>query len=44
MTAKFEPVSFKREQHKAILNVLRSLDGDFLARAKCYFGGGTAAR
>ena len=42
MIAKFEPVSFKREQHKAILNVLRSLDGNFLARAKCYFGGGTA--
>jgi len=38
----FEEVSFKRDHHKAILNVLRSLDGTFLLKSKCYFGGGTA--
>ena len=38
----FEEVSFKRDHHKAILNVLRSLDGNRLFRSHCYFGGGTA--
>ncbi|WP_323785308.1 nucleotidyl transferase AbiEii/AbiGii toxin family protein [Thalassovita sp.] len=38
----FEEVSFRRDHHNAILNVLRSLDGDFLAKTGCYFGGGTA--
>lgn len=42
MTASFEPVSVSRPHHKAILKALRSLDGDLLARSKCYFGGGTA--
>lgn len=38
----FEAVSFKREHHNAILDVLRSLDGAFLMKSKCFFGGGTA--
>lgn len=38
----FEKVTFKRDHHNAILNVLRSLDGDFLLKSKCYFAGGTA--
>ncbi|MCW3784183.1 nucleotidyl transferase AbiEii/AbiGii toxin family protein [Defluviimonas salinarum] len=38
----FAPVSFRRDHHNAILEVLRSLDGEFFARSKCYFGGGTA--
>lgn len=38
----FEEVSFEREHHNAILNVLRSLDGNFLLQSRCYFGGGTA--
>lgn len=42
MTALFETVSFQREHHTAILNVLRAIDGDLLDKSKCYFGGGTA--
>ena len=38
----FEDVTFVRDHHKAILNALRSFDGDFLMKSKCYFGGGTA--
>ncbi|WP_333713065.1 nucleotidyl transferase AbiEii/AbiGii toxin family protein [Yoonia sp.] len=38
----FEEVYFKRRHHQVILNVLRSLDGDLMEKAKCYFGGGTA--
>lgn len=38
----FEKVSFKRDHHNAILNILRSLNGDYLLKSKCYFGGGTA--
>lgn len=33
--------AFKRPAHKEVLAVLDSLDRAFLARAKCYFGGGT---
>ena len=33
--------TFKRPAHKEVLAVLNDLDGPFLARAKCYFGGGT---
>lgn len=42
MTSTFAPASFKRDHHKAILTVLRSINGELLAKAKCYFGGGTA--
>ena len=42
MTALFQSVSFQRAHHTAILNVLRAIDGDLLAKSKCYFGGGTA--
>ncbi len=42
MRALFEPVEFDREHHTAILNVLRAIDGNLLATAKCYFGGGSA--
>ena len=38
----FQDVSFERKHHNAILQVLRSLDGEFLVKSKCYFGGGTA--
>lgn len=38
----FEKVSFSRDHHNAILNVLRSFDGDLLEKTGCYFGGGTA--
>jgi Nucleotidyl transferase AbiEii toxin, Type IV TA system len=30
-----------RPRHRAVLAALRALDADFLARAQCYFGGGT---
>ena len=32
---------FKRPAHRDVLAVLNALDPPFLARAKCYFGGGT---
>lgn len=38
----FEDVSFNRDHHRAILNALRSLDGEIFIASKCYFGGGTA--
>ncbi len=33
---------FERPHHQKIAKLLRTMDGDLLARAKCYFGGGTA--
>lgn len=33
---------FERPHHQRILRALRSLDGDLLTKARCYFGGGTA--
>ena len=33
---------FERPHHQRIAHVLDALDGDLLAQAKCYFGGGTA--
>lgn len=30
-----------RPRHRTVLAALRALDADFLARAKCFFGGGT---
>ncbi|KAA9131024.1 nucleotidyl transferase AbiEii/AbiGii toxin family protein [Marinihelvus fidelis] len=33
---------FARKHHQAIAQVLSALDGDLLARCRCYFGGGTA--
>lgn len=33
---------FEPPPHQRIAQVLLSLDGDFLSRAKCYFGVGTA--
>lgn len=33
--------AFKRPAHKEVLAVLGELDRSFLARVKCYFGGGT---
>jgi hypothetical protein len=33
---------FERPHHQKIAKLLHALDGDLLARAKCYFGGGTA--
>lgn len=38
----FQDVSFERDHHTAILIALRALDGDYLMKTKCYFGGGTA--
>ncbi|WP_394155786.1 nucleotidyl transferase AbiEii/AbiGii toxin family protein [Loktanella salsilacus] len=38
----FQDVTFKRDHHNAILNALRTLDGDFLLESKRFFGGGTA--
>lgn len=38
----FQDVSYQRDHHNAILKTLRALDGDFLMKSKCYFGGGTA--
>jgi hypothetical protein len=34
-------VEFRREHHRMIAEVLSALDGKFLARADCFFGGGT---
>lgn len=33
---------FERPHHQRIAHILRAMDPDLLARAKCYFGGGTA--
>lgn len=33
---------FKRPHHQRIALLLRAMDAELLARAKCYFGGGTA--
>lgn len=33
---------FKRPHHQRVLQILHALDSDLLARANCYFGGGTA--
>lgn len=33
---------FNRERHNAILDLLQSFNSDFLLKANCYFGGGTA--
>lgn len=33
---------FERPHHRRIASVLESLDADFLATSRCYFGGGTA--
>lgn len=35
-------VLFRRQHHNEILAALRSLDGELLLDAECYFGGGTA--
>jgi len=35
------PEPFRRPAHRVVAGVLRALDSSFLARAKCYFGGGT---
>ncbi len=32
---------YRRERHRVIARVLAALDGPFLARTRCYFGGGT---
>jgi hypothetical protein len=32
---------FKRPHHRLVAIVLKSMDADFLAQARCYFGGGT---
>jgi len=31
----------RREQHRLVMQVLQAMDADFLARHKCWFGGGT---
>jgi hypothetical protein len=33
---------FERPHHQKIAKLLRTMDGNLLAQAKCYFGGGTA--
>lgn len=33
---------FRKPLHRAIETILRALDGAFLLRSKCYFGGGTS--
>ena len=35
------PPNFRRPWHRLVWRVLESLNGDLLARAKCWFGGGT---
>ncbi len=42
MTAPQGADLFRRQHHNDILRALRSLNGDFLLDAECYFGGGTA--
>ena len=34
---------YSRAQHNAVDKVLAPLNGDFLARSKCFFGGGVDA-
>jgi hypothetical protein len=34
-------VEFRRPHHRAIARALRAMDADFLASARCFFGGGT---
>jgi hypothetical protein len=33
---------FRRDHHNRILSILNALDGELLAEAECFFGGGTA--
>ncbi|MBT2143281.1 MULTISPECIES: nucleotidyl transferase AbiEii/AbiGii toxin family protein [unclassified Rhodanobacter] len=33
---------FERPRHQKVAKLLRSMDGELLTQAKCYFGGGTA--
>lgn len=33
---------FERPHHQKVAKLLRSMDGELLTQAKCYFGGGTA--
>lgn len=42
MTAETGVDLFRRRHHNDILRALRSLNGELLADAECYFGGGTA--
>ena len=35
------PPNFRRPRHRLVWQMLESLNGDLLARAKCWFGGGT---
>ena len=35
------PPNFRRPWHRLVWQVLESLNGDLLARARCWFGGGT---
>lgn len=42
MTAPQRAELFRRQHHNDILHALRSLDGEMLFGAECYFGGGTA--
>lgn len=42
MTAKTSADLFRRPHHNDILCALHSLNGEILADAECYFGGGTA--
>lgn len=42
MSEKQNAGPFRRQHHNDILHVLRSLNGELLADAGCYFGGGTA--
>ena len=37
----FSMSEFKRPGHRLVMRALAALDADFLAHAKCYFGGGT---
>jgi hypothetical protein len=36
----FSMSEFKRPRHRLVMQALAALDADFLAHAKCYFGGG----
>lgn len=42
MTTEMSPDLFRRQHHNDILRALRSLNGELLLDAECYFGGGTA--
>lgn len=37
----FSMSEFKRPRHRLVMQTLAALDADFLAHARCYFGGGT---